>query len=337
MSRKMSQFGTRCATLLLLFLCIRSVETASAANSTWPGTGASSRQPASATSPHPAVCRVSATSGNSVSYGSGSLVAADEKHGIVITNWHVVREATGQISVVFPDGFHSPARVIKVDRDWDLAALSVWRPQVAPIKLAAASPQKGEPLTIAGYGSGQYRAATGRCTQYVSPGKQLPFQMVEVSVAARQGDSGGPILNRNGELAGVLFGAGDHTTTGSYVGRVRWFLDSAGVPLDKDRTMIAQRPKTERSQPTQEGTIPPQYGVPLTKPSTPAKVDLASTTTPKFRTPRVSTPAKTAATANVQTISWQDVAGDTIFQQVKTFLAVFGLISLLVMGLRKSG
>ena len=326
----------RSTALLLLLLCTRSVENASAASSTWPGTGTASRQPAHVSSPHPAVCRVSATSGSSVSYGSGSLVAADEKHGIVITNWHVVRDATGQISVVFPDGFHSAARVVKVDRDWDLAALSVWRPQAAPIKLAAASPQKGEPLTIAGYGSGQYRAVTGRCTQYVSPGKQLPFQMVEVSVAARQGDSGGPILNRNGELAGVLFGAGDHTTTGSYVGRVRWFLDSAGVSLGKDRTMIAQRPTTERAKSMGEGTIPPQYGVPLTKPSTPAKVDLASTTAPKFRTPRVSTPAKTVTTSDVQTISWHDVAGDTIFQQAKTFLALFGLISLLVMGLRKS-
>ena len=48
--------------------------------------------------------------------------------------------------------------------------------------------------------------------------------MVEVAVSARQGDSGGPIFNSRGELAGVLFGEGHGRTSGSYCGRVRWFL-----------------------------------------------------------------------------------------------------------------
>ena len=81
-------------------------------------------------------------------------------------------------------------------------------------------------LTIAGYGSGNYRAASGLCTQYVAPGTRFPYEMVEVAVSARQGDSGGPIFNSRGELAGVLFGEGGGRTSGSYCGRVRWFLSS---------------------------------------------------------------------------------------------------------------
>ncbi len=81
-------------------------------------------------------------------------------------------------------------------------------------------------LTIAGYGSGKYCAASGPCTQYVAPGLTFPFEMVELAAAARQGDSGGPIFNTRGELAGVLFGAGEGRTSGSYCGRVQWFLDS---------------------------------------------------------------------------------------------------------------
>ena len=59
---------------------------------------------------------------------------------------------------------------------------------------------------------------------YVSPGKGHPYEMVEVDVAARSGDSGGPILNSRGQLAGVLFGSADGSTNGSHSGRVRWFL-----------------------------------------------------------------------------------------------------------------
>jgi len=229
------------------------------------------------------------------------------------------------------------ARVLKVDRDWDLAALAIRRPDISPIRLANAAPQRGEPLTIAGYGSGQYRSVTGRCTQYVSPGRQLPFQMVEVSVAARQGDSGGPILNQNGELAGVLFGAGSNTTTGSYVGRVRWFLDSLNVPLEHDRTMIAQRPKSSQTSAERQGSIPRQHGVPLKKDKDPTSVEVASSTaSPNFRTPRVSTPAPREQAAGAQTLGWTEIAGDTLFEQMKSVLALIGVLALLVMGLRRS-
>ena len=151
--------------------------------------------------PHPAVARIVVPEGEATSYGSGTLVDVRDEYGLVVTNWHVVRDGTGEVEVIFPDGFRSKARPLKVDADWDLAALVVWRPTAAPVKLAATAPQPGEQLTICGYGSGNYRAATGRCTQYYAPAENLPLHMVELDVEARQGDSGGPIFNARGELA----------------------------------------------------------------------------------------------------------------------------------------
>ncbi len=180
---------------------------------------------------HPSVVRVTVQEKDGIAFGSGTLVDIADEQGLVVTNWHVVRDATGGIEVTFPDGFRSQAKVLKTDRDWDLAALVIWKPNVAPVKLAPHAAQLGEPLTIAGYGSGQFRAVTSRCTQYVSPGVKMPYEMVEVAAEARQGDSGGPILNQRGEMAGVLFGAGGGTTSGSYVGRVRWFLASVSPRL----------------------------------------------------------------------------------------------------------
>jgi hypothetical protein len=194
---------------------------------------------------HPAVVRVIVAERGTVSYGSGALVGVDQTLGLVVTNWHVIRDAAGPIMVVFPDGFRSTATVLAADRHWDLAALAIRRPRVQPIGLASDTPRRGDLLTIAGYGPGSYRASAGRCTQYVSPGFGLPFEMVELSAAARQGDSGGPILNHRGELAGVLWGTGFGRTAGSYCGRVRLFLDTAADDfqrLSSQSTMIAQRP-----------------------------------------------------------------------------------------------
>ena len=194
--------------------------------SLWPASTPSAPQ-----TPHPAVVRVIATDRNSMSLGSGTLVDANDDYGLVISNWHVVRDAVGPIEVVFPDGFHSMARVVRTDREWDLAALLIWKPPVQPVPVTTAAPRPGEILTIAGYGHGDYKAQSGACTQYLAPAPGRPLEIVEVAAAARHGDSGGPMFNSRGELAGVLFGEGGGRTDGSYGGRVHKFLELAANDL----------------------------------------------------------------------------------------------------------
>jgi hypothetical protein len=65
--------------------------------------------------------------------------------------------------------------------------------------------------------------------------------MVELDVEARQGDSGGPIFNQRGELAGVLFGAGQGTTLGSFAPRVNCFLATLAPDIGqtKDQALVA--------------------------------------------------------------------------------------------------
>lgn len=202
--------------------------------------------PAVPDTPHPAVARIIVPEEDATSYGSGTLVDVRDEFGLVITNWHVVRDSQGTVEVVFPSGFRSHARPLKVDSDWDLAALVIWRPPIEPVHVSAVPPQPGERLTIHGYGQGQYRIATGHCTAYYAPKINYPREMVELDVEARQGDSGGPIFNQRGELAGVLFGAGEGTTIGSFAPRVESFLATLapdiGAARDAPQLAIADRP-----------------------------------------------------------------------------------------------
>lgn len=208
--------------------------------------------------PHPAVARIVVAEGLATSYGSGTLIDRRDDYGLVVTNWHVVRDAQGDIEVLFPDGFSSKARALKVDPDWDLAALVVWRPSATPVKIADAAPQPGDRLTICGYGQGQYREATGRCTKYYAPRLNLPEHMVELDVEARQGDSGGPIFNESGELAGVLFGAGEGTTLGSFGGRVQAFLATLAPNIGGDSSWADSTPDSPRPD---DATSVERYGV----------------------------------------------------------------------------
>lgn len=176
---------------------------------------------------HPAVVRIDVEGGENVVYhGSGTLVDVADDSGIVLTNWHVVRDAAGEIRVRFPDGTVSRADVLESDKTWDLAALAIARPRVEPVKLAKEVPQIGDALTIVGYGEGSYRQAAGRLLQFCAPGMSEPADILEITTPARNGDSGGPIFSEDGRLAGVIFGSASGATNGSHSGRVRMFLRS---------------------------------------------------------------------------------------------------------------
>ena len=221
--------------------------------------------------PHPAVVRVVSPERDGASLGSGTLIDVSESHGLVLTNWHVVKDAAGNVIVSFPDGFQSPGYVLKMDRDWDLAAVAIWRPRVAPVPIAKDAPRPGEILTIAGYGAGNYRAISGPCTEYLSPGPNLPYEIVELHAAARHGDSGGPILNSRGELAGVLFGEGGGDTSGTYCGRVRMFLSSIGqgmAPAVALNSAPVAKPLLPQPSPRQPATDLVADALPFSPPRT---------------------------------------------------------------------
>jgi S1-C subfamily serine protease len=197
---------------------------------------------AAAGGPRPVVCRVLSSEGHSTSCGSGVLVAASGTNAIVLTAWHVVRSNRDQVSVRWPGGGSSPAKVVKSDDAWDLAALLVERPQAAPVTIAAQAPRIGDPLTIAGYGQADdYRERTGNVTLYLSPTTSHLKEFVELKAEARKGDSGGPMFNPAGELSGVLWGSDGKVTVGPCSTRLRIFLHGVRWPASCPDGRCAKR------------------------------------------------------------------------------------------------
>ena len=311
--------------------------------------------------PHPAVVRVVAREPDGMSLGSGTLVDRRDQYGLVLTAWHVVADAPQQVTVIFPDGFRSAAKVLAADRDWDLAALMIWRPSVSPVPLASRAPMQGERLIIAGYGAGRYRQVSGRCTQYLAPSDHDPYELVELGAAARQGDSGGPIFNAQGHLAGVLFGSVGTTTTGSCVVRVRRFLatcwpvrlpavDQSHVGsepiargMHKDarasaRPILGQLQQRSAGRPVVAGgsgrpnhdAAEAQQLVPLpwrvSHDSPPQDAD----GTPRRVVSRADASACSDHSGTTQTIGdWDTLAGSTNTERLKTLLALVGMAAII--------
>ena len=308
--------------------------------------------------PHPAVARIIVPESGATAYGSGTLVDVRDQYGLVVTNWHVVRDSQGVVEVTFPSGFRSQARPLKVDSEWDLAALVIWRPPIEPVRLAPHAPRPGDLLTIHGYGQGQYRIATGRCTNYYAPRLHFPQEMVELDVEARQGDSGGPIFNQEGELAGVLFGAGEGTTLGSFGPRVGTFLATLapdiGLAQDQAQIAVADRPaplvhpraetlggqvalsRSAVSNASRNATCDCNGCCPVDgkcsypnspwSPSGPSAVPGQS----KNLTGEAQLASASMASDKIAhtALAWQDIAGSRWYEPVKSLLAVVGLAAI---------
>jgi len=209
----------------------------------------------------PYVVRIIAFDSSGQSFGTGSYVGTYGEYGVVLTNHHVVSE-TGDnrlAHVHFPSGFSSFGAVIKTDKVWDLALVAISKPpsSIPTLPIARTPSQPGEPLWIAGFGSGLYQMAEGRCVRYLAPenptdGSAPLYEIMEVSVSARKGDSGGPILNQRGELAGVLFGSDMvRNTAGTYSERVNRFL----METRADMARLPERPETYFASIEREGPV----------------------------------------------------------------------------------
>jgi len=337
-ARRLFQSLTALAILLLADTCAAQLDFSQTRRPVQPS---SPRQAAEGMRPHPSIVRVIAEDGEAESHGSGTLIGVDAEHGYVLTNWHVVHQATGRVIVQFPDGFESAATVMKTDEIWDLALLVIWRPTADPMPLSPQPPQPQEPLTIAGYGQGPFRAAQGRFTDHASPSESAPFDMFEVSVAARQGDSGGPIVNQRGELAGVLFGTGDGMTTGTKVDRVRKFLDAAFQSDTIASSEFASLASPATSQPAvseqqtaalRVDAVPQDPTVGFTSPSGPfppseGKMDSIDEFLASIP---VASRTENDVRSDQGNVSIGDYVGSTPFDQAKTFLAAVGVFAIVL-------
>jgi S1-C subfamily serine protease len=149
--------------------------------------------------------------------GSGFVVAPER----VMTNAHVLAGTTE--AVIETDDGELDARVVLYDPETDIAVLSV-PGLTAPVLPFASQPAvSGQDGIVLGYPlDGPYRAAPARVRDQINlrgpdiyDANQVEREVFTLRALVQSGNSGGPLVDAQGRVIGVIFGAAtDQSETG---------------------------------------------------------------------------------------------------------------------------
>lgn len=141
--------------------------------------------------------------------GTGFLISPD---GYIATSYHVVREAD---SIYLENEKFGRIRavIVKSDPVSDIAILKIvgkkFRAQI-PFILAKAEARIGEDVFTLGFPKDDIVFGEGSISS--SSGFKGNKQMYQIAVPVNPGNSGGPLINRRGELVGIISGIQTETS-----------------------------------------------------------------------------------------------------------------------------
>ncbi|TDU81212.1 S1-C subfamily serine protease [Prosthecobacter fusiformis] len=133
--------------------------------------------------------------------GAGFVVSAD---GLIATNMHVIGEAR-RLEVEMANGDkHEVVEVTATDAHWDLAILRVAKKGLKPLTLADSdSIRQGQPIVAMGNPGGlAFSVVDGVVSEFPDVINDIP--MIRLAIPIEKGNSGGPLLDRQGHVLGIL-------------------------------------------------------------------------------------------------------------------------------------
>ena len=149
---------------------------------------------------------------------SGFIVTPD---GLILTNSHVVKDAN-EITVTLNDGREFPGKIVGQDPNTDIAVVKIDATDLPHITLGDSSKLQvgqwaiaiGNPLGLQASLTVGVISATGRNNLDLARIEDF----IQTDAAINRGNSGGPLLNINGDVIGMNTAIVTNMATGGYMG-----------------------------------------------------------------------------------------------------------------------
>ena len=157
--------------------------------------------------------------------GIGTGVVINE-NGTILTNLHVVQGAE-RITVTFFEGTESPAGIVSIQPENDLAVLRASKlpDDLQPATMRSTGDlQAGDEVVAIGFpfGIGPSTSAgviSGLKRGFRSPeGGQIMSNLIQFDAAANPGNSGGPLITMDGQVVGIVTAILNPTSARTFIG-----------------------------------------------------------------------------------------------------------------------
>jgi S1-C subfamily serine protease len=157
----------------------------------------------------------------STTLGSGIII---NTQGQILTALHVVQDAPKNIRVSFADGTESSASIASSDPDHDVAVMT---PDHLPGVIVPAVLGSGVRVGDEAFAVGHPLGLVGSLTAGVISGLDRSFPLptgrtltglIQFDAAVNPGNSGGPLLNRKGQVIGIVTGLANPSGNEDFVG-----------------------------------------------------------------------------------------------------------------------
>lgn len=161
-----------------------------------------------------AVVLVESYKGNAlIGTGTGFVYKKDDKNGYIITNHHVIENASS-VKVISTNGKTSEVKILGSDIYADIAVLSIDAKDVLKVAEIGESTKLKLGDTLFTVGSPLGSEYMGTVTKGILSGKdrtvsvnlangKFMMEVLQTDAAINPGNSGGPLVNINGEVIGV--------------------------------------------------------------------------------------------------------------------------------------
>lgn len=146
--------------------------------------------------------------------GSGFVYKTDSKYAYILTNYHVVENASS-LTITTMNNEQQDAKLLGADEYTDIAVLAVKKDAITLVASIGDSTEVelgdtvftvGSPMGSSYMGSVTKGILSGKnreVTLKTSDGGSMMMQVLQTDAAINPGNSGGPLLNINGEVIGI--------------------------------------------------------------------------------------------------------------------------------------
>lgn len=154
----------------------------------------------------PSMVLIQVGEGTDISVGTG-VVISDEAQ--IMTAFHVV-DGEGPISIMFTDGTSTTATIVEAQPEIDIAVLTVEQPpQVLVPAVLGGGVQIGEPVFALGnplgFGGSFSEGIVSGLGRSLPVNDDLTLEdLIQFDAAVNPGSSGGPLINRAGQVVGIV-------------------------------------------------------------------------------------------------------------------------------------